>query len=259
MIPVSVITGFLGSGKTTLLSRLMRDPAMGRTAVIVNEFGEIGLDHDLVETSTESFVQLSNGCLCCNVRSDLTATLADLAVRRGQGTVPPFERVVIETSGLADPAPILHSLMADAELNGLYALGSVVTVVDALLGLATLDAHETSRRQAAMADRVVLTKTDMAGAQTHAVSQRINALNPRVQIHQAVRGAMMVVVAVAMVVGRNNWISDITLGFWLARRKSPRFSAVPPTTMSSSTSAKSRILFPPVVMLLMRIEIVPVE
>ena len=190
MIPVTVITGFLGSGKTTLLAKLLRDPALARTAVIINEFGEIPLDHDLIETSDEQFVQLSNGCLCCKVRSDLTLTLGELAARRKDGSLPPFERVVIETSGLADPAPILHSLMADAELNGLYALGSVVTVVDALLGLATLDAHETSRRQAAMADRVVLTKTDMSGAQTHAVSQRINALNPRVQIHQAVRGAI---------------------------------------------------------------------
>src|SRR5882757_1904985 len=98
MIPVSIITGFLGSGKTTLLAHLMRDPAMGRTAVIINEFGAIALDHDLIETSDETFIQLSNGCLCCNVRSDLTLTLGDLAARRAQGTVPPFERVVIETS-----------------------------------------------------------------------------------------------------------------------------------------------------------------
>ena len=164
MIPVSVITGFLGSGKTTLLARLLRDPEMGRTAVIINEFGAIGLDHELIETSDESFMQLSNGCLCCNVRSDLVLTLGDLAARRAAGTVPPFERVVIETTGLADPAPILHALMTDRALCGAYALDGVVTTVDAVTGLATLDRHEESLRQAAVADRIVLTKTDLAEA-----------------------------------------------------------------------------------------------
>jgi G3E family GTPase len=191
MIPVSVITGFLGSGKTTLLARLMRDPAMGRTAVIINEFGAIALDHDLIETSDESFVRLSNGCLCCNVRSDLTLTLGDLAARRAQGTVPPFERVVIETSGLADPAPILHALMTDRDLNGIYALDGVVTTVDALMGLATLDRHEESRRQAAVADRIVITKTDLDGAQTDAVRRRLAAVNPDAQVVEAVRGAIL--------------------------------------------------------------------
>ena len=139
MIPVSVITGFLGSGKTTLLARLLRDPAMARTAVIINEFGAVGLDHELVETSDESFIQLSNGCLCCNVRSDLVLTLGDLAARRAAGTVPPFERVVIETTGLADPAPILHALMTDRGLCDVYALDGVITTVDAVTGMKTLD------------------------------------------------------------------------------------------------------------------------
>ncbi len=190
MIPVSVITGFLGSGKTTLLARLIRDPAMGRTAVIINEFGAVGLDHDLIETSEESFVQLSNGCLCCNVRSDLTLTLSDLAARRAQGTVPPFERVVIETSGLADPAPILHALMTERDLIGVYALDGVIATVDALLGLTTLDQHETSRRQAAVADRIVITKTDLDGAQTDAIKMRLATFNPGAQIVEAVRGAI---------------------------------------------------------------------
>lgn len=188
MIPVSVITGFLGSGKTTLLSKLLRDPGMSRTAVIINEFGEIALDHDLVETSDETFVQLSNGCLCCNVRSDLTLTLGELAQRRAQGRVPPFERVVIETSGLADPAPILHALIADRELNGIYALDGVITVVDALLGVDTLGQHETARRQAAAADRIVLTKTDLDASQAHQLEQRIAAMNPGIHITRAVRG-----------------------------------------------------------------------
>ena len=188
MIPVSVITGFLGSGKTTLLARLMRDPAMGRTAVIINEFGAIGLDHDLIETSEESFIQLSNGCLCCNVRSDLTLTLGDLAARRAQGTLPPFERVVIETSGLADPAPILHALMTDRDLVGVYALDGVITTVDAWLGLTTLDQHEESRRQAAVADRIVITKTDLDGAQTDALRRRLAVINPAAQVVEAAQG-----------------------------------------------------------------------
>lgn len=190
LIPVSIITGFLGSGKTTLLARLMRDPAMGRTAVIINEFGEIALDHDLIETSEESFVQLSNGCLCCNVRSDLTLTLSDLAARRAQGTIPPFERVVIETSGLADPAPILHALMTDRDLNGVYALDGVITTVDALLGITTLDHHEESRRQAAVADRVVITKSDADGARPDDVKQRLALLNPGADVFEAARGTI---------------------------------------------------------------------
>ena len=188
MIPVSVITGFLGSGKTTLLARLLRHPDMNRTAVIVNEFGAVGLDHELVETSDESFVRLSNGCLCCNVRSDLTLTLGDLAARRAAGSVPPFERVVIETTGLADPAPILHALMTDRDLAGLYALDGVITTVDALTGLATLKNHEQSLRQAAVADRIVLTKTDVAPAQAGPVLERVRRVNPNAPVIHAVRG-----------------------------------------------------------------------
>src|SRR6185436_4936500 len=135
---------------------------MARTADIINEFGAVGLDHELIETSDESFIQLSNGCLCCNVRSDLVLTLGDLAARRAAGSVPPFERVVIETSGLADPAPILHALMTDDALAGIYALDRVVTTVDSVTGLSTLDRHPESLRQAAVADRIVITKTDLA-------------------------------------------------------------------------------------------------
>ena len=190
MIPVSVITGFLGSGKTTLLGRLLRDPAMSRTAVIINEFGAIGLDHELIESSDESFIQLSNGCLCCNVRSDLVLTLGDLAARRAAGTVPPFERVVVETSGLADPAPILHALMTDRTLSEVYALDGVVTTVDAVTGLATLDNHAESLRQAAVADRIVLTKTDMPEAQTAAMRLRLATINPGAPLLTAVSGAI---------------------------------------------------------------------
>ena len=190
MIPVAVLTGFLGSGKTTLLAHLLRDPAMARTAVIINEFGAIGLDHDLIETSDESFVQLSNGCLCCNVRSDLTLTLGDLAARRAAGSVPRFERVVIETTGLADPAPILHALMTDRGLCEVYALDGVVTTVDAVAGLATLERHAEALRQAAVADRIVLTKTDLPCAQTSEISARLARLNPGAPRLTVVNGAI---------------------------------------------------------------------
>ena len=190
MIPVSVITGFLGSGKTTLLARLLRDPGMSRTAVIINEFGAVGLDHELVETSDESFVQLSNGCLCCNVRSDLVLTLGDLATRRAAGTVPPFERVVVETTGLADPAPILHALMTDRDLCEVYALDGVIATVDAVTGLATLDRHGESLRQAAVADRIVVTKTDVPEAQTAALRARLAKINPGASVLEVVSGAV---------------------------------------------------------------------
>ena len=160
MIPVSVITGFLGSGKTTLISRVLRDPGFARTAVIVNEFGEIGLDHDLIVGGDETLLSLATGCLCCAVRSDLVTTLLDLERRRAAGEVA-FERVLIETSGLVDPAPILHALMTDAGLGARFGLGSVVVLVDAVLGEATLGAHVEARRQVGFADMAVVTKTDV--------------------------------------------------------------------------------------------------
>src|SRR6478752_9777111 len=138
MIPVAIVTGFLGSGKTTLISRILRDPAFARTAVIVNEFGEIGLDHELVASSDETLLALTTGCLCCAVRSDLVATLLDLQCRRDAGEIA-YDRVLIETSGLADPAPILHALMTDRDILQQHRIDGVVTVVDALLGEATLD------------------------------------------------------------------------------------------------------------------------
>jgi len=143
-VPVSVITGFLGSGKTTLLASLLRDPALTRTAVIVNEFGAVGLDHLLVEASDEEIVLLDGGCVCCTVRGDLVRTAGDLLARREAGTVSQFERIVIETTGLADPAPILQALMTDAALADSLYLESVITTVDAADGAATLDAHPES-------------------------------------------------------------------------------------------------------------------
>jgi G3E family GTPase len=138
---VNIITGFLGSGKTTLLQRLLRSPQLSDVLVLVNEFGEIGLDHHLLQGVAESTLLLENGCLCCAVRGDLVLTLEDILRRRDAGTVAPFERVVIETSGLADPAPILHALMSDAGLSERLALAGVVATVDAVNGLATLARH----------------------------------------------------------------------------------------------------------------------
>jgi G3E family GTPase len=190
MIPVCVLTGFLGSGKTTLLARLLRSPQFSRTAVIINEFGEVGLDHDLIETSEESFVELQTGCLCCAVRGDLVLTLEDILRRRDAGTVAPFERVVIETSGLADPAPILHALMSDAGLSERLALAGVVATVDAVNGLATLARQPESVKQVAVADRLILTKTDLLEGESDGLATRLAALNPSATLLEASFGAV---------------------------------------------------------------------
>jgi G3E family GTPase len=190
MIPVGVLTGFLGSGKTTLLGRLLKSPDFGRTAVIINEFGEVGLDHDLIEASDESFVELQTGCLCCTIRGDLVLTLADILRRRDDGAVAPFERVVIETSGLADPAPILHALMSDDLLAARLAVAGVVTTVDAVNGAETLGRQPESVKQVAVADRLVLTKTDLVGAPPNALIARLAALNPSAPVLSATFGAI---------------------------------------------------------------------
>jgi G3E family GTPase len=188
VIPVLVLTGFLGSGKTTLLSHLLRQPDFSRTAVVINEFGEIGLDHDLVEASDDSFIALTTGCLCCKVRDDLVATLDDMLRRREQGRVPAFTRVVIETSGLADPAPILQTMMTDATLAGRLALGGVVTTVDAVNGSGTLDREAISVKQVAVADRLVLTKSDLAGTAQLELLRRLAELNAAAPVLSADHG-----------------------------------------------------------------------
>jgi G3E family GTPase len=190
MIPVVVLTGFLGSGKTTLLARLLRHPGFARTAVIINEFGEVGLDHDLIETSEESFVTLETGCLCCSARGDLARTLADILGRRDRGKVAAFDRVVIETSGLADPAPILHTLMSDPGLVGRLALAGVVVTVDAVNGLKTLERYPQSVKQVAMADRLILTKADLLEDGAGPLGARLSALNPAASLEQASFGAI---------------------------------------------------------------------
>jgi G3E family GTPase len=187
----SLITGFLGSGKTTLLNRLLRHPGMSDTAVIVNEFGEIGLDHLLIETALDSAVLLKSGCLCCTLRGDLVDTLMSLVNRRRRHEVPAFRRVLIETTGLADPAPILHALMADPGATRHYRMDRVITTVDAVNALGQLAEHYESAKQAALADRLVLTKSDIASpAAIKAVTEALRALNPEAPIMRALNGAI---------------------------------------------------------------------
>ncbi|MFT3689011.1 CobW family GTP-binding protein [Paenirhodobacter sp.] len=171
-IPITLLTGFLGSGKTTVLNTLLRHPDFARTAVIVNEFGAVGLDHELVVATTETMVLLQSGCVCCALRGDLLDTLIDLDARRDELG---FGRVVIETTGLADPAPILHTLLTSVDLSERFAVDGVVVTVDAATGLASLREHEEARRQVALADLVLLIKTDLPEAQD-AVRQEIAAL-----------------------------------------------------------------------------------
>ncbi len=178
-IPVSILTGFLGSGKTTVLNRLVRNPEMARALVIINEFGEIGLDHDLVESANDDMVLLQSGCMCCTVRSDLIDALEGMRHKAEQGDIPQFDRVVIETTGLADPAPILQGFISDPGLAQHFVLDGVTTTVDAVSGSATLDRHIEAVKQAAVADRLLLTKTDLAErAQAAALEARLRQLNP---------------------------------------------------------------------------------
>jgi G3E family GTPase len=184
--PVHLLTGFLGSGKTTLLRQLLADPTLADTAVIINEFGEVGLDQLLVHEVIEDVVLLSSGCLCCSVRDDLLSTLADLDRMQRNGEIPRFSRAVVETTGLADPAPIMQAILSDRRLAKTFRLGAVITTVDGVNGAATLEAHREARQQLAMADRVVVTKCDQAEpAARSALVERLKALNPGADLRQS--------------------------------------------------------------------------
>ena len=182
--PVTLLTGFLGSGKTTLLNGWLRDPALSDAAVIVNEFGEIGIDHALIAASSDNTIELSTGCLCCTVKGDLVETLRDLTEKRARGEVKAFARVIIETTGMADPGPVIQALIT-FPVARTYRLGRVVTAVDAVQGMGTLDRHAEARKQVGVADEVVLTKADLAGSDLAPLEARIAGLSPGARLHRS--------------------------------------------------------------------------
>jgi G3E family GTPase len=182
-LPVVLVTGFLGSGKTTLLSRLLDRPELGETAVIVNELGEVAIDHHLLRRVDERTVLLANGCLCCTLRGDLADELRDLLSRRTRGEIPPFRRVVVETTGLADPAPVLNTLLAEPVVKHHFEPGAVIATVDALNGSGQLDREPQTLKQVLVADRLVVTKTDVAERDAvDGLQTRLRGLNPAADV-----------------------------------------------------------------------------
>ena len=190
-LPVNILTGFLGSGKTTVLRHVLRDPGFANTAVLINEFGEVGLDHLLVGALDEASVLLASGCICCSIRGDLSRAMRDLHARRQRGEVPPFGRVIVETTGLADPTPILATLTGDLVIRRNFRPGNIVATLDALHAERGLEQHAEVSRQAAIADRLIITKTDLAAAgDTARLRHKLHRLNPAAPVVEALLGAV---------------------------------------------------------------------
>jgi G3E family GTPase len=188
-IPVSIITGFLGSGKTTLLNCLLRHPSMANSLVIINEFGEIGIDHLLVSIPSENMLLLNNGCLCCVFKGDLGETFADVYAKRARGEVPLFDQVIVETTGLADPVPILQTIVTDEEIARNFCLAAVTTLVDGVHGEAQLEQTAEAVKQVAVADSLLVSKTDLAGeTDTAALRERLKTINPGAAIYNVTHG-----------------------------------------------------------------------
>ena len=224
-LPISVITGFLGSGKTTLIKKLLRHPGMSNAAVIVNEFGEESIDHELLETSSERMALLDNGCLCCTVRTDLQETFRDLLTRRMHGEVIQFDRVFVETTGLADPAPVVQTLASDSLLADKFRLDCVVTLVDAVNGLQQLDTLNEPIKQAAIADRLLVSKTDLAAPeQVAALRERLIAINPQAMLLEVVQGEVDPALLVDVGLSTRNVSSD-KLSRWIGPLAAPSGTA----------------------------------
>jgi G3E family GTPase len=186
-VPVTLLTGFLGSGKSTLLTQILRDPGFADTAIIVNEFGEVGLDGILIHHEDDQIVEMTSGCICCTIRGDIRQTLLKLQRELDLGKIPNFSRLVVESTGLADPAPVIHTLMCDPFLDNHYMLGGVITTIDAINGEATLDSHKECLKQIAVADRLVITKTDLidessALGQLEKLKSKLSSINPNAPI-----------------------------------------------------------------------------
>ncbi len=192
-ISITVLTGFLGSGKTTILTSLIKQKQMANAAIIINEFGEVGLDHDLIETTDENVIELQNGCICCTIQGDLKTTLLNLLKKMEKGEILPFNHVIIETTGLADPVPIIHTLMTSLDLQRIYSIDGVITVVDSINGEATYNSHEEAVKQTAFADIIILSKTDIAESGTvNSLIKRIKAINPKVTIIKSDKNSLPV-------------------------------------------------------------------
>lgn len=219
-VPVTLLTGFLGAGKSTVLNSILRHPDAGRIAVVVNEFGEVGIDNDLIEATGEEVILLSSGCICCSIRGDLAETLSGLIARRAAGELA-FERLVIETTGLADPAPIQQTLLVDGDLARVCYLDGVVTVADAVNGAATLDAQFEAVSQAATADLILLSKTDLVGqAEVAAFRARLEGLNPTARIIDTAAVAQ----DPTTIWGQSGLRRDVSAGeamAWMTREQAP--------------------------------------